>query len=287
MSGVGKTSLATQLIREIQDKFNYVVWRSLEKCPTFVQLEDNLIDFLSQQPEMESASNKPKQLSLIKYLQRNRCLVILDDVHNLFDPGKLAGEYKTENQDYATFFKQIQELSHNSCFLLIGWEQPRQVPQHKSKNYPIRSLKLMGLSHKVALKIFKDQETEVSDISQKLIKLYQGNPLWLKILATFMKDLELSSSELLLDHTIVLPEDLKESLAEQFNRLSETETEVITILARETTPVNLAKLLDNSQISSSDLLNAVQSLTRRCLIEKEEKFYTLQPILRHYVMSFM
>jgi hypothetical protein len=45
MSGIGKTTLATELIREIKDEFDYVVWRSLEKCPTFAQLETSLIAF--------------------------------------------------------------------------------------------------------------------------------------------------------------------------------------------------------------------------------------------------
>ncbi len=45
MSGIGKTTVATELVREIKDEFDYVVWLSLEKCPTFAQLESNLIDF--------------------------------------------------------------------------------------------------------------------------------------------------------------------------------------------------------------------------------------------------
>jgi hypothetical protein len=297
MSGIGKTTVATELIRDIKDEFDYVVWRSLENCPTFAQLETNLIDFFSQQPEIKSATKKPRRLSLRKYLQKYRCLVVFDDVHNLFSPGKLAGEYQPETQDYATFFKQVEELSHHSCFLLIGWEQPRQVPQHKSKYNPIRRLKLTGLNYQFALKILADRaEAQLqtddrgiasAEMSQPLISLYQGNPLWLKILATLMEDLELSPSELWLDDSILLPEDLKDNLAQQFDRLSEIEIEVISRLAKETKPVNLARLLEDSPIASSDLLNALQSLTRRCLIEKVEKFYTLQPVLRQYVMTVM
>ena len=124
-------------------------------------------------------------------------------------------------------------------------------------------------------------------MSQPPIDLYQGNPLWLKILATLMEDLELSPSELLLEDSILLPEDLKDNLAPQFNRLSEIEIKVISRLAKETKPANLGSLLEDRPISSSDLLNALQSLTRRCFIEKSEKLYTLQPVLRQYVMTVM
>ncbi|MBP0011425.1 MAG: NACHT domain-containing protein [Roseofilum sp. SID2] len=287
ISGIGKTTLATKIIREIKDEFDYVVWRTLENCPTLAQLETNLIDFLCQQPEIQSAPQETRGSSLRKYLQKYRCLLIFDDVQNLFCPGKLAGEYKPEMQDYGVFFKQIEELSHHSCLLLIGWEQPREVAQYKSKYDAVRSLRLTGLNYKVAVKILNDRAIASSEISQSLTSLYQGNPLWLKTLATLMEDLEFSPSELFVEDNIILPEDLKDNLAQQFNRLSETEKEVIFLLAREGKPVNLARLLEHQSISSSDLLNALQSLTRRYLIQKEEKFYALQPVLQHYVMSLM
>jgi hypothetical protein len=54
----------------------------------------------------------------------------------------------------------------------------------------------------------------------------------------------------------------------------------MSLLATENQPVNAAKLLQNGQISSSDLLNALQSLSRRCWIEKQESLYTLPPVLK-------
>ncbi|MDB9518192.1 NB-ARC domain-containing protein [Roseofilum reptotaenium CS-1145] len=287
ISGIGTTTLATKLIQEIKDEFDYVVWRSLENCPTLAQLETDLIDFLRQQQEIQSVPQKNRRLSLRKYLQKYRCLLVFDDVQNLFSDGKISGEYKPETKDYGTFFKQIEELYHHSCLLLTGWEQPREVAQCKSKYDAVRSLTLTGLNYKEAVKIFDDRGIASSEISQSLTSLYQGNPLWLKTLATLMEDLELSPSELFVEDDIILPEDLKDNLDQQFNRLSETEKEVIFLLAREGKPVNLARLLEHQPISSSDLLNALQSLTRRYLIEKEEKFYALQPVLQHYVMSLM
>lgn len=88
MSGIGKTTLATELIREIKDEFDYVVWRSLEKCPT-AQLETSLIDVFAQPSEIKLGKNKPQPLSLIKYLQKHRCLVVFDDVQHLFTPGRI------------------------------------------------------------------------------------------------------------------------------------------------------------------------------------------------------
>jgi predicted transcriptional regulator len=70
-------------------------------------------------------------------------------------------------------------------------------------------------------------------------------------------------------------------------RISEIEKQVLSLLAKQTQPVNLAKLLENGTISSSDLLNALQSLSRRCLIEQKGSFYDLPPVLRQYAISAM
>jgi len=101
--------------------------------------------------------------------------------------------------------------------------------------------------------------------------------------ANLIEELGISASELLIDDTILLPEDLKDVLQQQYDRTSELEKQVMSVLARENQPVNGAKLLEKGQISSSDLLNALQSLSRRCLIEKQESLYTLPLVLRPYI----
>ncbi|MEG3862649.1 hypothetical protein [Microcoleus sp. herbarium12] len=69
----------------------------------------------------------------------------------------------------------------------------------------------------------------------------------------------------------------------KLDRTSELEKQVLSLLATENQPVNFAKLLQHGQISSSDLLNALQSLSRRCWIEKHESLYTLSPVLKQYI----
>ena len=101
-------------------------------------------------------------------------------------------------------------------------------------------------------------------------------------MATLIQELGIGATELLIDDTILLPEDLKDVLQQQYDRTSELEKQVMSLLATENQPVNVAKLLQNGQISS-DLLNALQSLSRRCSIEKQESLYTLPPVLKQYI----
>ncbi|PSB44763.1 ATPase [filamentous cyanobacterium Phorm 6] len=283
ISGIGKTSLAVQLVQQIKNEFEYAVWCTLDEFPTIDKFQPNLIQLFSQSEKQDSSPTNQKRLPLIKYLQNHRCLVVLDDIHNLFCSGELAGKYKPNYEEYRSLFKQIEKLSHQSCFLLIGWEPPKEVPQLTSPNTPIRTLQLTGLDTAAAREILRDKGLTDIDNCDALIHRYQGNPLWLKSVATLIQELGISATELLIDDTILLPEDLKEVLQEQYDRTSELEKQVMSLFATENQPLNFAKLLQNRQIPPSDLLNALQSLSRRCLIEKQENLYTLSPVLKQYI----
>jgi hypothetical protein len=283
ISGIGKTTLAVQLVQQIKDEFEYVIWCSLDASPILTELQDKLIQFLLQSENQDSPATNQKSLSLIKYLQKHRCLVVLDDIHNLFSSGELAGKYKPGYENYRSFFKQIEKLSHQSCFLLIGWEQPREVPQVKSQNTPIRTLQLTGLDIAAGREILRDDGLAEIDNYSALIHRYQGNPLWLKSVATLIHELGGGVTELLSDDTILLPEDLKDLLQQQCDRLSEIEKKVVSLLAKESEPVNLAKLIENGTMPALDLLNALQSLSRRCLIEQQGSFYDLPLVVKQYL----
>ncbi len=119
-----------------------------------------------------------------------------------------------------------------------------------------------------------------------MIDFYQGNPTWLNIIATTINDLFSGNiSELFQYDPRFLDADIKELLHQQFTRLSELEKQVISHLATQTEAVNISTLLDNLQITPSDLLNILKSLQRRSLIEKQENNFTLLPLLKQYVLS--
>jgi predicted RecB family endonuclease len=101
--------------------------------------------------------------------------------------------------------------------------------------------------------------------------------------ATLIQELGGGVSELLPDDAILLPEDLKDVLQQQYDRLSNIEKQVLSLLAKESEPVNLAKLLENGTRPASDLLNALQSLSRRCLIEQQGSFYALPLVVMQYI----
>lgn len=297
ISGIGKTTVAVKLIEQIKDKFDYVIWRSLRSAPTLELLQQSIRQFVSNYPTYSLLENprisvteshrKDSISALLEFFRKFRCLVILDDVEMLFDRGKLAGYYRTGYEDYGCLFKQVAELSHQSCLLLISSEPPKEIADVESPNQSCHSLQLNGLSLAPARELLRQQGLIPDRHWDKLIHQYQGNPLWLKIVATMINDLFGGNVGELFDYDpLFLPEDLQFRLQHQCDRLSELEQQV-SALAAESESLSLAKLRDILPLTPANLPDAMQSLIRRSLITKKtaQKItrFTLQPVMRQYL----
>ncbi|MEZ2231047.1 NB-ARC domain-containing protein [Microcoleus sp.] len=297
--GIGKTAIAAQLVQQIKHEFDFIIWRSLATSPPLSILQTSIIQSFCRGGAPVPASDEGTTtggLPLLEYLQKYRCLLILDDVQMVNSSGQLAGDYKPGYEDYGTLFRQVAELSHNSCLVLLSWETPREIAVLEGKNQPVRSLQLNGLGAEAG-EILREKGLAEDTKWSELIEQYRGNPLWLKIVATMIQDLFNGSlSEFLSDDPLFLG-DLESLLHQPFNRLSESEKQVMSWLASETAPVSLAKLPDNMQLSRSHFLKVMQSLGRRSLVEKipegdslrdsyaSRTFFTLGPVLKEYVKT--
>lgn len=298
INGIGKTTFAIKLVEQIKDKFDYIIWRSLRSLAPLDLLQQNIRQFVSSYPNYSLLENRRRSgieehrndsiSELLELFRKFRCLVILDDVEMLFDSGKFAGYYRTGYEDYGWLFKQVSELSHQSCFLLISSETPKEISELESTNPFCHSLLLNGLSLAPARELLKMQGLIPDDNWEKLIHQYEGNPLWLKIVSTLITDLFGGNMGELFDYDpLFLPEDLKSRLQQQCERLSELEQQVIFALADESESLSLAKLRDRLPGSPVNLPDAMQSLIRRSLITKESAQpitrFVLHPMIRQYL----
>ena len=48
LTGIGKSTLAIELIAQIKDKFDYIIWRNIDNYSSCESLQTNIIQFLSQ-----------------------------------------------------------------------------------------------------------------------------------------------------------------------------------------------------------------------------------------------
>lgn len=105
MGGIGKTHLSIKLAEQIQDHFEYLIWRSLLPAPPLQQLVIQLLKSLTQGEENNLPIRFEEQMSyLMQILRKKRCLLILDNGETLLKSGVLAGQYQEGYEDYKKFF---------------------------------------------------------------------------------------------------------------------------------------------------------------------------------------
>ncbi len=227
-------------------------------------------------------------LPLLEYLRSHRCLIILDDVQTIFSSQQLAGNYQPGYENYGAFFKQLTESSHNSCLILLSGEKPREIATLESENRPCKSLQLNGLGPE-AQEIFREKGLGESEKWSELIDLYRGNPLWLNIVATMIQDLFSGSVSEFLSYDTLFLGDLESLLHQQCDRLTASEQQAMGWLASTPEPADISKIPENLQLSRAELLNVMQSLGRRSLVETVQKngrsHFKIAPVIREYITN--
>ncbi|VXD20045.1 NB-ARC domain-containing protein [Planktothrix paucivesiculata] len=279
LSEMGKSSLTVQLISQIKDQFDLIIWRSLSNTPKLLTLQTNIIESITQYQDISLPT-------LLDYFSSERCLLILDDVHCIFSYEKLAGQYQQYYDDYTAFFQKIATSCHNSCLILLSWEKPRDIATLEAKNSLLRTLQLKGLGEE-GKKILKEKGLMDEENWSELIALYQGHPVWLKIIANTIKDLFNSSVTEFLACNILFLGDIEPLLQRHWQRLSKPEKQIVVRIAQATEPVEMRQLLSNFESSHEDILTVIQSLGRRGLVERvtenRRSLLILNPIFKLFV----
>ncbi len=262
LTGVGKTALILKLISEIKTEFDYIFYKSFDDIPKLINVKQEVENFLN--PDRSSSLS-----NLISYFQQFRCLIVFDDFHHIFRSGELAGQYRKEYQDYSKFFQQIITLNHQSSFILISQEIPKDIEILARQNKQVKTLQLKGLRED-AQELLKEKNLQDEEKWHKLIELYQSNPAWLNTIADTINEFYQGKvSDFLVEENEIFFDDLKPFLESHLERLSELENQVIKWFAdREDELINLSLQPMNLEISNYQFLAVIKSLIRRCLVEK-------------------
>ncbi|MFM7426527.1 MAG: NB-ARC domain-containing protein [Elainella sp.] len=291
MGGMGKTALSVKLARQVEPEFDFVIWRSLRNEPGILDLLADLIRFLSHQQEVDLPDSVDGCIRrLIHYLQQQRCLMILDNVESVLQPGDRSGQYQAGYEGYGHLLRVVADTKHQSCLLLTSREKPRGLAQREGWDAPVRSLQLDGLDGAAGQAVIRHQGWLNGSESewQRLVQHYAGNPLALKMVAVEIKDSfgsEIGGFLAYASRGSLVFGDISDLLNRQVERLSELELEVMRWLAINREPVTVEELREDLGLSleSDELLTALGSLRHRSLIEAAAGGWTQQPV----VMEFM
>lgn len=289
MGGIGKTSLAIKLSKKLQSQFQFVIWRSLYNAPPILDLLADLIGFFSHLEPDLPASLEGRFKRLLELLRRFKCLVILDNWETVLQPGT-TGEYLPGYEGYDQLLRGLADREHGSTLIVTSREKPKILAIQEGENSPVRCLKLNGLTEAEGQNIFqhKGEFLGTDEEWEQLVQHYRGNPLALKMIAPVIQDLfagKIGEFLQVLEQGTSVFGDIKDLVACQIDRLSNLEQQVMYWLAIEREPVSLSALRSNfiPLVNLGELIEAIASLERRCLIEKHHGFFTLQPVVMEYL----
>ena len=215
----------------------------------------------------------------------SRCLIVLDSVDSILGNETVVNDrldtydhvlpqitYRQGYEGYGELIRRLGGSQHQSCLVLTSREKPQEIAALEGDKLPVRSIKLIGLNQAQSREILnakglaKSQEEEC----KVLIDCYAGNPLFLKLVATTIQELFGGNIDEFLEQDTIVFGDIREILDQQFNRLSGLEKQILYWLTLNQNFVSLRKMQKDMipRVSQRLMLEAIELLQRRCLIEK-------------------
>lgn len=295
MGGIGKTALSLKAARQIEHKFEFIIWRSLRNSPAIEDLVADLIQFFSQQHNDRLPNSLSTKITLLlKYLQQSRCLLILDNAESVISNYNLnldkASPKSSFLEKYERLFKAIAQTEHQSCLMLTSREPISALTPLEGEKTPVRCLQISGLPADDAREILHSQGLISGSTSdwQTLVARYDGNPLALKVAAANIKELFagnvaefISASQ----QDVAVFDDISDLLQQQFQQLTTLQQQIMYWLAINREPVSISDLQQDLvfKVSLSTLLSALSALKKRSLIAKNANLFKQQTVVLEYV----
>ncbi|MEM7773385.1 MAG: NB-ARC domain-containing protein, partial [Cyanobacteria bacterium P01_A01_bin.37] len=284
MGGIGKTALTAKFVDTLVEQADYslthLIWRSLRNAPSLKELLEDLVPFVSNQDDTEATPTR-----LLYWLRQFRCLIVLDNMETILQGGAHAGHFRPGYECYGDVLQLIGESRHQSHLVLTSREKPAVVGTLEGIDSSVRSLKLLG-SSEAALALL-DAKGLIGTVEEKqqLGNDYGNSPLALKIVSTSIRSLFDGKISLFLAENTLVFNGLQRLLDQQFDRLANVEKTVMYWLAINREWTSISELVDDIQpvTGRQQILQALESLSWRNLIETQSGHYTQQPVVMEYV----
>src|SRR5258708_9380589 len=127
---------------------------------------------------------------LVEQLRASGVLLVVDNLESLLEEGEVRGRVGPGFEGYARLLRQVAQTGHQSCVLLTSREKAAELRGLEGSRTLVRALRLSGLDAATGEQLLAEHEVEGSaEDRARLVQVYEGNPLALKIVAETIADL--------------------------------------------------------------------------------------------------
>ncbi len=276
LTGIGKTALVRELVENIKDKFDYVIWKNMSSdWGQFITDLESSLGYHSSEISSDS-----RILNLIDYLNNHRCLLIFDQWEEVMGSAELSNNYNK-------LLSQVGRLQHKSCLLFTSLQKPA-IRDFIINQNNIRQLSLSSLDNQNARTLLENLGLQDPGIDT-LIRNYRGHPLALILVSDNIKSVHNGKIEKVLDSTFFLDNVLMDLLDNQICSLSDLQQNIIRRLANEKEPKTIFQIYQYfPDCSHSEISDAINNLWKIGIMEKddilEEKIlWVINPLIQKYI----
>lgn len=266
IAGIGKTILVRKFLDLNLSQFEVIIWKNIQFYPSFQAIITDILTSLDSFKNLDNLQDFTLY-HLFTLLKEKRCLLVLDNLETIFTHGQLVGDYQSHYQDYQSFFKMITENDHQSNIIVISREQSSAIKSLDSDLSPIQCLEVKGLQ---SSQILENRGLKNREDFMNLIHLYEGNPYYLQDITILIQDVfDGNITDFLAENSLILTKTMQSHFREIFARLSPIEQKIVFTLSQfdeSLTKETLKQRLED--VSSMQLINALQSLQQRFLVTK-------------------
>jgi SpoVK/Ycf46/Vps4 family AAA+-type ATPase len=290
MKGIGKSYVAQKIAEILSANLDYLVWISIERPTPLIDVLSIIIRRIGAGRSSKISNDLSTAIDkTIGYLQKNRCLLILENADAVLGNRQQTTEEADRLiEEYRMFFDRLNSIEHNSCCLTILEEKILNLDTND------RQLEIQGLDWQSCQKILaKDELKGTSSEWEILVEKYYGNLQYLKSIAPTIKNVFGGNIRNFLDANILVYDRIEGAIADLMANLSEQEMLVIVCLADRSQDMTLERLKDilSENIEYQKLVKILDKLTGRHLVkldgdspgERLRQRFVLSDLVAEYV----
>jgi predicted transcriptional regulator len=283
IKGIGKSSVAAKIFeRKTQSKYASCIWIQAYPDMNFPKFMSVLMNALQDYFEEDINIDEDRITALIRILSEEKFFIAVENAHYLED------RWDGELNSFSSLIAKLSIPKTRSSILLMCGTPLTTITHLENVKRPVKSYKLEGLSIIEGTQLLQSKNCYGKYLEQIVIN-QGGNPAQLIKISERINNYFNGNTEAeMLRLTSIASDFVATQLEDIRIQLSRTEIEVLKALAKKN-KLSIAELIKSTNLSSSEVLSAVEKLINKSLISVSNKSEIVQvemlKSIQHYTLN--